>query len=196
MRYHNVVAAAAGLLAFASTGCGPRFEVRTMAAPKVALSEFHAFHLLPTPRRSDGRPGGGAYDPMVSNSITNRALRETVADAFYNQGYVDDEWQPDFVVAVYASAREKLDPTMWQYGYPYSARWWVVVPQQTLTQYNEGTVIVDVIDPATHDLLWRGAASAALADDPAENTRLLQKVAAAIVEKFPRAKPRAVAARQ
>jgi hypothetical protein len=101
---------------------------------------------------------------------------------------------PNFVVAVYASAKEKLDITQWQYGYPYWPRWWWQgVPQQSISQYTEGTVIVDVINPESRDLLWRGTATAALGDDPAENTRQLQKAAAAVIGKFPKAKVRAVA---
>jgi hypothetical protein len=54
-------------------------------------------------------------------------------------------------------------------------------------------VIVDVINPESRDLLWRGTATAALGDDPAENTRQLQKAAAAVIGKFPKAKVLAVA---
>lgn len=192
MRYRYVLPAAALVLATLG-GCAQSFDVRTMAAPKITITEFHTYHLLPVPRRLDGRRGA-ADDPMVNNSITNQALRETVNRAFQDRGYVDVEWMPDFVVAVYASAKEKLDISQWQYGYPYWPRWWWQgMPQQTITQYTEGSVIVDVIDPESRDLLWRGSATATLGDDPSDNTRQLQKAAAAVIAKFPKAKPRAVA---
>ena len=124
---------------------------------------------------------------MVSNSITNRALRASVASAFESRGYVDVEWMPDFVVAVYASARDKLDLGEWQYGFYSWPQWWITTPQHT-TEYKEGTVIVDVVNPETMDLLWRGTATATLGDDPAKNAEELQKTAVAIVEKFPQAK--------
>lgn len=193
MRYRFMLPAAALVIGTLS-GCAQSFDVRTMAAPKTTLTEFHTYHLLPVPRRLDGRAGSGAYDPMVNNSITNRALRDAVDRAFQDRGYLDVEWMPDFVVAVYASAKEKLDITQWQYGYPYWPRWWWDgVPQQTITQYIEGTVIVDIINPDTRDLLWRGTATATLGDDATENTRQLQKAAAAVISKFPKAKARAVA---
>lgn len=192
--WHRHLLPAAALAFTALSGCAQSYDVRTMAAPKTTLTEFHTFHLLSVPRRVDGRPGGGSYDPMVNNSITNRALRETVNRAFQDRGYVDVEWMPDFVVAVYASTKDKLDITEWQYGYPYWPRWWWQGrPQQTITQYTEGTVIIDVISPESRDLLWRGTATATLSDDPAENTRQLQKAASAVIAKFPRAKARAVA---
>ena len=49
-------------------------------------------------------------------------------------------------------------------------------------------MIVDVINPATLDLLWRGSGTATLGDDPDANTKELQRVALAVIEKFPRAK--------
>lgn len=177
---------AAAAISVLSGGCATSYDVHTMGAPSVALTEFRTFHLLPTPRRRDGNVPNGD-DPMVSNSITNRALRTSVQSAFENRGYVDVEWRPDFVVAVYASARTKLDLTQWQFNYSRWPRWSVGMPPYA-TEYTEGTVIVDVINPETLDLLWRGSATATLGDKPDENTKELQRAALAIVEKFPRSK--------
>jgi hypothetical protein len=64
---------------------------------------------------------------------------------------------------------------------------------QTVTQYTEGSVIVDVIDPVTKELLWRGAGQARLSNDMSENVQLLGKTAAAVVARFPQAPPALVA---
>ena len=197
MRYHATALVVAGVMSLGVAGCGTSYNVQTMAAPKTTLTEYRTFHLLPTPSRRDGGVPAGAYDPMVNNSITNRALRTTVQNAFENRGYVDVEWMPDFMVAVYASAREKLDLMQWQFGYayPYSRRGWMIGMPAYPIEYGEGTVIVDVINPETMDLVWRGTATAVLGDDVAANTTELQKAASAIIEKFPRAKQRIVADR-
>ena len=186
MRYSRSSLAVAAMLALGA-GCATSYDVRTMAAPKVTLTEFRTFHLLPTPSRRDGYVPSGNFDPMVSNSITNRALRATVQSALESRGYVDVEWMPDFVVAVYASARDKLDLTQWQYPYLRGPRWWVGMPGYAM-QYKEGTVIVDIVNPETLELLWRGSATATLDENPDAITKELQKAAKAIVAKFPRAK--------
>ena len=196
MRFKSIATTiAAGALSLASVGCASSIEVRTMAAPRVTLTEFQTFRLLPMPPRRDGLASAGSYDPMVNNSITNRALRESVVRAFQDRGYVLMEPRADIAVAVYASAREKLDLSMWEYGYPYWPHWWRSgMPQQTIIQYTEGTVVIDVIDPFSRELIWRGSGVATLEDDPAQNTKQLQKVAAAIIAKFPPASTRRVAA--
>ena len=192
----RMCAAAAGIasLFLTATGCERPVAVRTTIAPKVSLSEFRTFHLLPTPRRREAPPATGAYDPMLNNSLANRAIRESVARAFLDRGYTNEVWVPDFVVAVYASAQYRLDLSIWKCGYAYWPQWrWIGAPRQETMLYDHGTVIVDVLNPITLELLWRGSAKAVVSDDPAENTRQLQNIGAAIVERFPRAKPRTIA---
>lgn len=188
----------AALASFAvlTVSCRSAIEVRTMAAPDAGLSTLHTFRMLPGPARRDGLPATGADDPMISNSIANRAIRARIQKAFEDGGYTIDERNPDFAVAFYATAREKLDVTVWDYGYPFYPGWpRYERPTQTVTQYTEGSVIIDVVKPGTRELLWRGEGKAALSDDPNENLNQLAKAAEAIVGKFPRATSRVVAVR-
>ena len=165
-----------------------------MAAPDAGLSSLHTFRMLPGPARRDGRAVTGADDPMISNSIANRAIRERIRKSFEDAGYTLDERSPDFAVAFYASAREKLDVNRWDYGYPFTPGW-PRYPRQgpVVTQYTEGSVIIDVVKPVGRELLWRGQGTATLSDDPSENVQQLTKAAEAIVSKFPRATSRVVA---
>ena len=194
-------AALGGMLALAAAGCAGSYRVRTITAPEAGLAGLATFHVLPAPPPRDGRARAstGAYDPMVSNSIANRALRERITQAFQARGYALDERAPDFAVAVYASARERLDVTAWDYGYPYWPRWgWGgrVPLRERVTEYTEGTVVVDVVRAATRELLWRGTGSTTLSEDPTRDVAELQRVAEAVVKKFPAARPRTVAGRR
>jgi uncharacterized protein DUF4136 len=187
------------LVAFASlalftVSCRSQIEVRTMAAPDAGLSTLHTFRMLAGPARRDGLPTTGADDPMISNSIANRALRARIQKAFEDGGYTIDERNPDFGVAFYATTREKLDVAVWDYGYPFYPGWpHYQRPLQTVTQYTEGSMIIDVVKPGTRELLWRGEGKAELTNDPNENVNQLGKAAEAIVAKFPRATSRVVA---
>lgn len=189
-----------GLLAcaavVAAAGCGGNIEVRTMAAPDARLERLHTFRMLDAPARRDGRAVVGSDDPMVSNSIANRAIREHIVKAFEDRGYVQSLRAAEFAVAFYATARDKLDVTVWDYGYPFDPTWRRYgPPRQTVTQYTEGSVIIDVIDASTRELLWRGEGTATLSDDAADNVKQLAKAAEAIVARFPKVTPRAIAER-
>lgn len=190
------VAACATMVVLA-TGCGRSIEVQTMAAPDAGLASLHAFRMLPGPARRDGRVAAGEDDPMISNSIANQSLRERIARAFQDRGYTLDERSPDFGVAFYATAREKLDAMTWDYGYPFDPRWGRYgPPMQTVTQYTEGSVIIDVVKPGTGELLWRGVGKATLEGGASENLQQLVKAAEVIVGKFPKGTGRVVALRQ
>ena len=104
--------------------------------------------------------------------------------------------------AYYASTNQKLDLTYWDYGYTWRPNWWNgwgrrwgrgwggdwgIASGPVATQYTEGTVIVDVFDPKTKDLLWRGQGVAAVSDDEAQYEQELKKTVEAIVDKFPAA---------
>lgn len=198
MSSHSRLAASISIatLALAFTGCRGGIEVRTMVAPDARLSSLHTFRMLPGPARRDGRPATGADDPMISNSIANRTIREQIVKAFQERGYTLDDRNPDFGVAFYATAREKLDVSAWDYGYPYYPRWpRYPGPVQTVTQYTEGSVVIDVVQGRTRDLLWRGEGKAELSDGLAENVQQLAKAATAIVSKFPQATRITIAAR-
>lgn len=194
MKRRIVALTATCMTMLGSVACAPTYDVQTLAAPEASITSLRSFRVLPVPQRRDGRQAGGSYDPMVNNSITNRALRETITQTLTARGYVVNEQRPDFAVAVYASADEELDVTAWDYGYPYWPRWRYPLPEERVTTYTEGTVVVDVVDPGSRELWWRGSGTARLSREPARDTRELQKVAEAIVKRFPRAAAPAVTA--
>jgi hypothetical protein len=183
------------IAAVAIAGCGQSIEVRTMAAPDAGLATLHSFRILEGPVRRDGRRVTGLDDPMIDNSIANRTIREAIVRAFQERGYTFNEMRADFAVAFYASATQKLDVSEWDYGYPYPRRWpYPGARGQTITQYTEGSVVIDVINASTHELLWRGEGTAHLTDDTSQDLKRLAKAAEAIVAKFPRASAVTVAA--
>jgi len=189
MRTGVSLAAPAAMLAL--TACAS-VDVRTVTSPDANLAAVHTFNVMPHPEQPP-LYAPSANDPMLVNSISNRALRTDLVKGFENRGYVLAD-NPDFAVAYYASTRQKLDVTYWDYGYPFYPRWWGgwAAPgwgpyDSTVTQYTEGTVIVDVINPKTKELLWRGSGVATVSDDEAKYEQDLWKTVTAILDKFPQA---------
>ena len=189
-------------LALASTACAPAVRVRTSVAPDAQLSGLKTFRVLNAPQRRADAPALPANDPMLDNSITNRALRQDLVRDFQAKGYAFDRENPDFVVAYYAGTKEKMDTTywapepMWRYRYwgrPYWAWPWYggyydgLGPIAQVQEYTQGAVIVDVVDPKTNQLLWRGQGTATVSDDPKQYAKELAETVAAVLKKFPRA---------
>jgi hypothetical protein len=173
-------------LAVGSVACGSGVSVRTQAAPGFTTAGRSTFRILPVPARTDGATLG-SNDPMLENSITNRALRQDVRQAMESRGYRPADGTPaDIDVALYAAANQALDIHTYDYGYTW--RGW---PREytEVTPYERGTVIVDLVDPSTHRLLWRGQGVAQVSDNPNTYVNELGKVVRSIAKKIPAANP-------
>ncbi len=142
------IAAVVGLAA-----CASAVQVRTALSPDASLSGLRTFRVQPTPKPSIAS-AQSTSDPMLVNSISNRALRGDLRQGFEKLGYAVNDSTPDFCVAYYASTNQQLDITAWDYGYSLRPRWWRGwgpryrdMYEPMVTQYTRGTVIVDVFDP-------------------------------------------------
>jgi len=188
---------AAAVVALAA--CASGVQVRTALSPDASVSGLRTFRVEATPKPSIASTQS-TNDPMLVNSISNRALRADLQQGFEKLGYAINDSTPDFCVAYYASTTQKLDITSWNYGYPFRPRawrgWGFYQPRfgpafdPTVTQYTQGTVIVDVFDPKTKDLLWRGQGVANVSENQQQYTQELQTTVTAILAKFPAAAPK------
>jgi len=187
---YSLAAPAAILLGL--TACAS-VDVRTVTSPDANLGALHTFNVLPNPKPKS-QASQSANDPMLVNSISNRALRADLVKGFEDRGYVAAA-QPDFLVAYYACTNQKLDVTYWDYGYPFYPGWWGGWGpgwgpyETTVTPYTQGTVIIDVLDPKSKELLWRGQGVARVSNDEPEYEQELWKTVTAILDKFPQVRP-------
>jgi hypothetical protein len=180
MRTASLLAVVTVMLA----GCSP-VRVTTSVAPDANLSGYRTFRVLNLPAARAGLPTL-TNDPMLEASVSSHALRQHLASAFIARGYSVNEANPDFTIAYYASRRGKLDVTAWDYGYP--GRWggWRGgAPVVQVQPYVEGTVIVDVVNPKTHQLVWRGRGISDISDDPETYGQNLDRTVKEIVARFP-----------
>jgi hypothetical protein len=200
-------------------GCSSGVQVRTAVEPTADLAGLHTFHVLTPPARSANAAALSTNDPMLDNSITNRALKSDLAQALESRGYAAAPRQAaDFLVAYYAGTSQKLDTTYWgpnfdpgwRYSYRGRRAWawpyygaayygglnpWAY-GRATVTSTTEGKVIVDIIDPKTSELLWRGQGVEPVSTDATKYASALQGVVNAIVAKFPQASAQPVATTQ
>jgi hypothetical protein len=200
---------ATGIIVAAIAGCssGSQLKVSTTVEPGADLSGLHTFYVLTPPARSANATPLAANDPMLENSITNNALRSDLTQSFQSRGYVAAPRQTaDFLVAYYAGTKEKFDTTYWgptfdpgwRYSYrgrrgwawPYYGAGYYGGPfydggGANVSSYTQGRVIVDVTDPRTSELLWRGQGVEPVSSDPVKYASDLQGVVNAVVAKFP-----------
>ncbi|MDY6941829.1 MAG: DUF4136 domain-containing protein [Pseudomonadota bacterium] len=96
-------------------------------------------------------------------------------------GYQQDPRRPDFLVTVRASAETKTQPYIPMSG---TGSWDDTAPTY---DYEVGTLVIDVIDPASNRPVWRGRARGVLADqpNPAEQPKRINQAVRDILADFP-----------
>ena len=102
------------------------------------------------------------------------------------KGYVPAEGQPDFLVATHVGRQSKIQVTEWGYGYGPRAAWYGGGGVDVY-QYEEGSLIVDIVDARTKQLAWRGTATAVIDPDatPEERTERINEAVSKVFEDFP-----------
>ena len=166
-------------LPFIGLGVG----VGTDYGPYWYPGNYGSFSYVPYPWWGDPPPPP-ANDPMLEHSATHDAMTAQVRESFTSRGYKESP-QGDVDVSVYASARPgDLDIS----GYTHDYDWKNLPGLQTKAKYPRGTVVVDVLQPKTHLLLWRGTTMAPISDDVEKYKSDLRTAVGRIVEKYPKSK--------
>jgi hypothetical protein len=109
-------------------------------------------------------------DPLATNTIEAQRIQSALAAQLEANGFTQATQDPDFIVAFYATTKQKTSVQStgfggfgfgrgfgWGYGIPGAGRWrWGYGPDIWTTNYTQGCVMADVIDPKTNELVWRG----------------------------------------
>jgi hypothetical protein len=183
--------ALAVLAALFAIGCMGGVEVKTAVAPDANFSSAHSFKFLKYAPGHVANPAASA-DPMLESTITGREVRQDIAQDLAARGYTHEHDAADLSVAYYIGAKQKLQVTNYDYGYRFWGwrdwRWgrrWGPWPDQQVTEFDEGTVVVDVLDGSGQKLLWRGVGKSEVPDDPSDYASALKKSVNAIMDHFP-----------
>jgi len=131
-----------------------------------------------------------AWIPITSTGRTSELKIRRMVDAINNQlqsqGYTLSTDNPDFLVALHGTTKEQMDVTNWGYGY--GARWGAGWGGGVdVSQWTEGTLIVDIVDAESRHMIWRGTAQAAVDQgaSPEKQEERFAKGAAQLFSKFP-----------
>ena len=127
--------------------------------------------------RAVGQPEAS---PLVLERIHAAVDKELGA-----RGYARAERNPDFLVATFAGRQSRIQVTDWGYRYGPPGYWHH--GGIDVYQYEEGTLIVDVVDAKSKRLVWRGTATGTVdtSATPEKRTERINAAVAKIFERFP-----------
>lgn len=166
----------------AALGCS---TVRVMSDydPETDFSAYRTYAWLPTTPEATGHPR--LDSPMVQERV-----RRGIDRALTQKGYGVGGEKADFFVTYHLAVDRKLDvrtmdrSVYGRYGYRIS------IPETTVQEYDEGSLIVDVVDSARKQVVWRGVGSGRLrgtsgTQDPVDLEQRVYEVVDEVLADFP-----------
>jgi hypothetical protein len=112
------------------------------------------------------------------------------------KGLEKDYEKPDLHVVYYADGDEHVRVDTTYYGYAYGPGWYggpyyrnmyvsAVGSRSTVREYVEGTLIVDLVDTSTNQLVWRGSVTGTVDRNSNAVENLVRKGLNKVFKKFP-----------
>ena len=114
--------------------------------------------------------------PVIVNSLNQRRIENAIDEEMKLRGYVKSE-DPDILITYFLRVENKTDyqATTYNYGRPYYGGYgyygyyggygygWTEVNSY---EYKVGTLVIDLVDSRKNELMWYGAGSKALQENP------------------------------
>jgi hypothetical protein len=122
----------------------------------------------------------------VDDDLVQSRLETAVETQLTTAGIDRAEGEPDVWVVMHASVEGGLQPETWGYAgseWPGWGGWGTT--SVNISEVDVGTWVVDIIDAATGDLVWRGIAIGSVEPEPDKRGKRIQKTAARMFRDFP-----------
>jgi hypothetical protein len=123
-------------------------------------------------------------------SLLDRRVRRSVDTELQKKGLSSvDRAGADALVTYHLGVETKLDVNTIDTGYGYGRGWYRggVSTHTTVTEYQEGTLLIDLVDPKAKQLIWRGSGQARIrrSSTPEEREQRIDEAVAEILKSFP-----------
>lgn len=140
--------------------------------------------------------GKGPSDPRIDNDLLDGRVRRSVDAELALKGLTKaPETEADLLVGYHVTLEEKIEVSTVDstYGYGRGPGWrygyggWYGAPETRAYHYDEGTLLLDLVDRKTERLVWRGSATdrVELELHPEEREEGLRAAVKAMLAGFP-----------
>lgn len=142
----------AAILALILQGCSST-NVTTDYDRQANFGSYKSYNWMPAPDRM-------SRNPLLDNSLMRKHVENAVINVLATKGMYAIQLSPDLLIAYHLGVKEKIDVNSWGYGYGRWGAWGS--PNVDVRQYKEGTMVIDLVDAKTKELVWRGIGKGAI----------------------------------
>lgn len=163
---------------FGVTGCGSSLQVQSDYDRQADFSTYKTFRWIPQPQNAmDIGPLANDIQRAITSELLTKGLEEVATN-------------PDLLIVYHAGVEEKVTGAhINNYGYGWGTwGYWGAGPTTSTVHYNsyeEGTLVIDMIDATENELVWRGVAQGSVDDRVEKIRKNLPGTIAKILEAYP-----------
>ena len=133
---------------------------------------------------------GKSDDPRIDNALLDSRVRAAVEGKLAELGYRKlESGDPDFGVVYHAAINKEIrvDTIYRSHGYGRYGYGGVGYAETLVSEYDVGSLIIDVVAPSGQKLLWRGIATAAVQPgaSPEKRTKRVDQAVDKMFKRFP-----------
>ena len=163
-------------------GCSPDITVRTDYDPDYDLWTFRTFDWGQKVNIEEDQ------NPFHYNELNDKRIKSAVQGQMSSRGYLLTNTNPDLILHYHIIVKDKSTLVTDAHGYHYGPYWTRM--ETNVYSYREGTLILDLMDSKTNNLVWRGWAVSPLDSSykPEEIERLINITVARLFKKFPKSR--------
>lgn len=162
-------------LAFAIVSCSS-MKVKYDRDTRVDLSTVRTYAWFEKP---ESYPDS-ADEALMKNTLLDKRIKKAVNVQLISLGLQIEDEDPDVLIDYHVSLKDKVEvhnlPSYWGRRYRYGSHITYV------DEYKEGTIIIDVLDAKSEELIWRGIAISKMDEEP--DPRDLEKAINKAVKKM------------
>ena len=153
--------------------CSPIYDVKHDYDQQTNFSALKTFDWMQAPQRTG------------VNSLIVQRVKNAVNAELEAKGLTMTSDNPDFLIAEYHGKKDKIQISDWGYGR--SHRYGYAPTGISAYEFEEGSLILDFVDPESKKLIWRGSAKAQVHDieTPEEREKLINAAVNEILKKYP-----------
>jgi len=164
------------------TACSQQIIVHTDFDPDYDLGTYKSFDWGEKVKIEEGR------NPLHYNELNDKRIKKAVQEQLTRRGYKHIAESPDLILHYHIIVKDQSVVATEPFGYSYGPYWNRM--NTNVYSYKEGTLILDLMDRKTNNLIWRGWAVTDVNESysPQEIEEIIQKVVSKIFRKFPKTK--------
>ncbi len=186
----RILLATLGLSLLLLGGCSSGVNVNFDYDTTTNFAAYKTFDWAPDP--DNATQALDAAQATTRNGLLSNRIKASVNNEMATKGFALSTDNPQLLAVFHLGVQDKIQVSDWGYGYSnyYYGGYHGYYGGRTMDvyQYQEGRLIIDLVDAATHNLVWRGTGESVMQGgqkSPEEVQYRIDSVVNKIMANFP-----------